>query len=114
MGIWNVEQDNEGLLYQISADQLALWAVYYSINPFGQEREDWRCAQTTAAIYNVNIIDKHKKVKVSDFMLQRVESADSKSKEKTAEQLKAEWNDHKEHMKSMGRVRRKKAARLKG
>lgn len=113
MGIWNVEQDHNGLLYQITADQLALWAVYYSIHPFGEERADWRCAQTTAAIYNVNIdTKKHGAVKVSDFMLKP--NTPQPSKEKTAEELRFEWEEHKAQMRSMGRARRKHAERLRG
>lgn len=82
------------------------------MHPFGEERADWRCAQTTAAIYNVNIIDKHKKVKVSDFMLKTAEENNDK-KDKSQDQLSIEWEEHKEQMRSMGRIRKRNAERLR-
>ncbi|MDQ7019612.1 MAG: DUF4035 domain-containing protein [Robiginitomaculum sp.] len=43
------------LLARIDARELAEWQAYYRLEPFGEERADWRQAQTTAMIANVNL-----------------------------------------------------------
>jgi hypothetical protein len=58
------------LLDSISYEELALWGVYYSIEPFGEWRADVRSAQLAALTANINR-DRKKRpqpFEIKDFM----------------------------------------------
>jgi len=44
------------------------WVAYYQVSPFGDSRADFRCAQISATIANVNRKKGSKAFKASDFM----------------------------------------------
>lgn len=54
-------------------DQLYTWMSFNNLDPFTSDREDWRHAQTTAAIYNVNILEKSNRLSAKDFMMESIE-----------------------------------------
>lgn len=45
------------------------WLIYYELEPFGEERADYRIGQLTAAVYNALRKSGGKKWKPSDFLL---------------------------------------------
>lgn len=40
------------LLERMSSREFSEWMIYYEIEPFGEERADWRQAMTTSAVHN--------------------------------------------------------------
>ncbi|PCI51396.1 MAG: hypothetical protein COB49_01965 [Alphaproteobacteria bacterium] len=56
------------LLARIDARELAEWQAYYRLEPFGEERADWRTAQTTAMIANVNLGKDARPIEAGIFM----------------------------------------------
>ena len=56
------------LLIRIDARELAEWQAYYRLEPFGEERADWRQAQTTAVIANVNLGQVGRPIEAGIFM----------------------------------------------
>lgn len=48
------EPDVDAMLASISARQLRKWEVFYSIDPFGDQRADMRMAMIVSKIHNVN------------------------------------------------------------
>jgi hypothetical protein len=63
----------DGWLSKISYDQLWTWIEFNRLCPFLEERGDYQTAQIASAVYNVNIVDKDKLTKPSDFMLKSME-----------------------------------------
>ena len=60
------------MLRRMPAKQFLAWQAYASVEPFGQDRADYRAASVVAAIYNVNRDTKkqRKPWPISDFKLQ--------------------------------------------
>jgi hypothetical protein len=53
----------------MSVKQFRAWVEYAQLEPFGEERSDWRAGLVTSAIYNVNMdTRKHKPMEPADFM----------------------------------------------
>lgn len=71
------------LLQRIDSTELAEWIAYYSLEPFGQERDSLNSAIIAATIANANRASKSKTYKPSDFM------PDFEHKEQSAEDMKA-------------------------
>lgn len=57
----------------MTALQFSEWIAYYSLEPFGEERADWRQAITSAIIFNANRGKNSKAAKPSDFILKEEE-----------------------------------------
>lgn len=57
------------LLMRISSLELAEWAAYYEIEPFGQERDNLHAGIVAATVANVNRGKGKKPVQAGDFML---------------------------------------------
>jgi hypothetical protein len=55
---------------RMSAEELAEWQEYESIEPFGAWRDNWHAAQIVAAIYNVNRARGTPAFSVGDFMFE--------------------------------------------
>ena len=57
------------MMSTMSAKELMEWQIYYSLEPFGEEKADWRMGMICATILNSNRISKQDKVwKPEDFM----------------------------------------------
>lgn len=62
-------EDPGGLYERMSITQFNRWIEYAQLEPFGEERNDWRAGLITSAIYNVNMDPrKGQQVDPSDFM----------------------------------------------
>ena len=70
------------MLRCLSCYQLAEWKAYYSIEPFGEVRADWRQGITSMILANANTGKKGRTYKVSDFML-----VDKKRRKQSPEQM---------------------------
>jgi hypothetical protein len=57
------------LLDSISSQELTEWMALASIEPFGEEREDWRAASIAAAVANAFQTHDTGPRKISDFLL---------------------------------------------
>ena len=57
------------MLESMTALQFAEWIAYYSLEPFGEERADWRQAVTSTILANANRAKNSKVAKFTDFML---------------------------------------------
>lgn len=56
------------LMYaELTADEIVDWLAYYSIEPFGERRDDWRMANIMALMANAYSAGK-KRFKPSDFL----------------------------------------------
>ena len=66
------------LLASISSEELAEWAAYYRINPFGSYRSDLQAANVAMVTAQVNAKKGHV-FKLTDFMLKFGEPEPSKS-----------------------------------
>ena len=66
LGIWNVDE----FLANIGSRQLREWYAYYQLDPWGEERADWRAGMigSTIANYAPNRKRGSKVFKVGDFM----------------------------------------------
>ncbi len=60
--------DAEALLAELTSAELAGWAAYYEVDPWGRERQDMMLAQIAALIYNVNRKKDAPARAVKDFM----------------------------------------------
>ena len=49
LGVWDVD----GMMRAMPSRLLSEWMAYWAIEPFGEEREDYRAAMIVAATYNV-------------------------------------------------------------
>ena len=57
------------MLETMSVKQFRRWVEYAQLEPFGEERDDWRAGLVTSAVYNVNIDPrKHRQLDPIDFM----------------------------------------------
>jgi len=56
------------LLNRISSHELTEWMAFYSIEPFGDQRDDLRTGIITSTIANVNRSSKQKPFTPVDFM----------------------------------------------
>lgn len=56
------------LLSSISSKELSEWAVYYELEPFGEERDDLRMGVISSTIANVNRSKNSKVYKPQDFI----------------------------------------------
>lgn len=56
-----------GFMSRLTMRQFWAWMEFDRLNPFMQERDDWRIGQVASAVYNVNIIDKEKMTTAGDF-----------------------------------------------
>jgi hypothetical protein len=84
----------------MSVKQFRGWVEYAQLEPFGEERSDWRAGLITSAIYNVNMdTRKHKPMEPTDFMPKfgtAVESEDHRDDESGDESITLEqWNNFK-------------------
>jgi hypothetical protein len=57
------------LLTEIDSKELTEWQVYYGLEPFGDERADYRQAVTSCILANVYRGKNSKEYKITDFML---------------------------------------------
>ncbi|HWV23262.1 MAG TPA: hypothetical protein VNZ58_03655 [Thermomicrobiales bacterium] len=78
------------LLDRMSSREFSEWMAYYELEPFGEERADFRQALTTSAVVNsVQAQTKHPKwSKPADFMPFRHESKQEPNKPADPEELK--------------------------
>ena len=62
------------MLSRIDSRELAEWAAYFELEPWGTEVEDWRAGLIASTVANVNRDPKKQKkpYEVSDFMPKRV------------------------------------------
>lgn len=109
LGIWDVEGENGLVNYPGSLDQLKTWLAYYQLEPFGEERDDLRAGIISAAVTNgilsiaAGMAGKSNYTSVSplDFMpLNKMGKEESKSKELTIEEKRAQWKAGKERLKA--------------
>lgn len=56
------------MLRSINKRQLFEWIAYAELEPFGEDRADWRAALVASMVHNVAVDRKHQK-KVQDFLL---------------------------------------------
>ena len=58
------------LYEQMSAYEFSLWAALYAVDPWGEERADYRAGLTISQLVNISgkYIPRGKEVKPSDFM----------------------------------------------
>jgi len=78
MGEVNVDR----MLEQIDSRMLTEWQCYYALEPWGDERADWRAGNIASNILNVNRTEKSQKLWTpKDFML-TVEEEQPKAKPK--------------------------------
>lgn len=95
----------------VNGKEFAEWIAYYSLEPFGQEAENWRTAQILAMLWNIN---SKKKKSPEDFMPKGPEAdlpPDQNVLKKKLDVLMAAWggsvgNDRKKPAKA--RPRREK------
>ena len=57
------------LLETLTWKQLLDWLIYYELEPFGEERADYRIGQLTAAVHNALRRSGGRTWKASDFLL---------------------------------------------
>lgn len=60
----------------LSSSEFVEWMAYYTIEPWGQWRDNWHSAQIAALLYNVN--SSKKQLTTNDFMYHDQESAQEK------------------------------------
>lgn len=84
------EVDVDGMLSRIPSQLLTEWMAYYSLEPFGQERDNMHAGLVASAVYNVNRDQKkqRKAFQPGDFMLE-FDSAGEVKAEKTAQEIYA-------------------------
>lgn len=91
---------------RLTMRQFWAWMEFDKLNPFMQERDDWRAGQVASAVYNVNIIDKDKMTTASDFTYpsmdeivkreiekEQAETSELSEEEKRKVAVEA-WNQH--------------------
>lgn len=78
------------MLSRIPSRILSEWMAYYSLEPFGQERDNMHAGLVASAVYNVNRDPKRqrKPFQPADFMLE-FDSAGGVKTEKTASEIYA-------------------------
>lgn len=54
------------MLREISSEQLWEWMAFAELEPFGEDREDYRTGAVVAAIYNVNKKKGSKRLEMSE------------------------------------------------
>jgi len=85
----------------MSVKQFRAWVEYAQLEPFGEERSDWRAGLVTSAIYNVNMdTRKHKPMEPADFMpkfggIEDVDDRDSDSEYEDQPITLESWNNFK-------------------
>jgi hypothetical protein len=73
--------DVDRMLSEISSYDLTEWQCYYGIEPWGEERADWRAGNIASNVLNVNRTDKNQKLwTAKDFMLGIEEQEEQKPK----------------------------------
>ena len=70
----------------MSSSEFREWMAYYSMEPFGQWRDNWHFAQLTALMFNVNS-GKGNSLTVDDFMYRDAEAAQDKKDMETLARL---------------------------
>jgi hypothetical protein len=58
------------LLSEISSEELSEWMAYYQLEPFGDERADWRSGMMAATMANLQRSKNRAPYKPEDFMPQ--------------------------------------------
>lgn len=61
----------------LSSTEFTEWMAYYTLEPFGQWRDNWHSAQLASLLYNINR-GKNKALETADFMYLDPESAQDK------------------------------------
>ncbi len=56
------------MLSSMSASEFTEWYEYYKLDPWGEERSDWRSGEICATVANVNRSKKSRTYKAADFM----------------------------------------------
>ena len=56
------------MLASMSASEFTEWHEYYKLDPWGEERSDWRSGNVCATLVNVNRGKKGRQYKAEDFM----------------------------------------------
>ena len=82
------------LLARIDSRELSEWMVYYRLEPWGTEVDDWRAGMIASVIANVNRDPKkqNKPFQPTDFMPRRAPVEDREQTEE--EMLLAIWQIH--------------------
>jgi hypothetical protein len=75
----------QGLLENITSQELSEWAAYHRRNPIGPERDDWRAAMIACTVANAHR-GKRRAYKIQDFLLKF-----GKKKPQSVEQMRALW-----------------------
>jgi hypothetical protein len=81
------------MLSAMSIDQFRMWVAYAGIEPFGEEREDYRAGTVASVIANVHRDPKHKPspFQPSDFFRFGVDDGPTQEASKAMTDPK-EWN----------------------
>jgi hypothetical protein len=66
LGILHVERD---ILRGLTAKELRGWEMYHELEPFGEERADYRAASIVQMLYNINRGKNQKALELKDFLL---------------------------------------------
>lgn len=76
------------MLRRIPSRTLTEWMAYYSLEPFGQERENMHAGLVASAVYNVNRDPKKQRrpFGLDEFML-KFDSEGAVKKEKTPQEI---------------------------
>jgi hypothetical protein len=74
------------LLVRIDSRELTEWMIYYDMEPWGTEIEDWRAGLIASTVANVNRDPKKRKEPYAphDFMPKRVQEIKQQSPEEMA------------------------------
>lgn len=75
---------------RIDSRELSEWMAYYSIEPFGEIRADWRQAMTSMILANANRGKGGRSFNIKDFML--INEKKRKRQQQTPEEMAAILN----------------------
>jgi len=83
LGIVNVERD---ILRGLTAKQFRGWEIYYELEPFNEERADYRAASICATLANVNRGKNQRPYKTEDFLLRFGDRGEEERPKQTRQQ----------------------------
>lgn len=66
------------MLDTMSSNELTEWQAFFKIEPWGEDRADWRSAQIAALIYTANKGKRSPKREVRDFMWSHINNKDER------------------------------------
>ena len=73
----------------MTSAELSEWMQYYTIEPFGQWRDNWHAATLAAMLFNINRAKGQQAAKASDFMYMDQEAAEQKRDAETLALLRS-------------------------